>query len=76
MMAKNNQRVVAFGLWQTQTYDHHMLQNDSHSKLIQPLHESNIVEIQNPHYDNKACRQQYCIAKIGNGSFVDVNVKF
>ena len=75
MKAKNSQREISFRLWHTQTYDHHMLQGDIHLKPFQPLRVLNIVEIQNPHHDDKACLQQYGIAEIGNRSFVIVNVR-
>lgn len=52
-----------------------MLQNESHLKKFQPLRGLNIIEIHNLHRDDKACLQQYCIAKTGNGSFVVVNMK-
>ena len=74
-MTKNSQHTIYFGLWRTKTYDHRTLQSGSHSKPFQPLRELYNIEKQNPHHDDKVCLQQYCIAEIGNGSFVNFNVK-
>ena len=52
-----------------------MLQSGSHLKLFQPLHELDIIEKQSPHHDDKVCLQQYCVAEIGNGFFIDLNVR-
>ena len=75
MMAKNNQRTISFGLWKTQTYDHHTLQSGSHSKPFKPFHELYNVEKHNLHHDDKVCPQQYRIAEIDNELFVDLNMK-
>ena len=57
MKARNNQLIISFGQWHTQTYDRHMLQNEIHVKLSQLHHRLDIVKIWNQYHDGKGYHQ-------------------
>ena len=66
MLARSNLHAISFGLWHTQTYDRHMLQNGSHLTPFQLLHELDNVEKQNPLHDDKVYHQLYYTVGIGS----------
>ena len=76
MKAKNIHSAIYFGLWHTQTYDHHTLQSGSHSKPFQPLRKLYNIEKQNRNHDDNECHQQYCIVEIGIVFYIDQIMKF